>query len=36
VSLLASGIDRDAFEPIVLAKTNPRLDGWCGRLAASG
>ena len=36
VSLLASGIDRDAFEPIVLAKTNPRLDVWCGRLAASG
>jgi glycosyltransferase involved in cell wall biosynthesis len=36
VSLLASGIDRDAFEPIVLARANPRLDDWCGRLAVSG
>jgi glycosyltransferase involved in cell wall biosynthesis len=36
VYLLASSLDREAFEPMVLAKTNPALDGWCARLEEAG
>jgi glycosyltransferase involved in cell wall biosynthesis len=36
VYLLATSIDREAFEPIVLAKTNPKLDEWCGRVEYAG
>jgi glycosyltransferase involved in cell wall biosynthesis len=33
VSLLASGIDRGVFEPLVLAGTGAGLDAWCERVA---
>lgn len=36
VSLLASGVDRQLFEPFVLAKDAAGLDGWSRELTASG
>lgn len=36
VSLLASGLDREVFEPTVLAKRNFGLEAWCERLVAAG
>jgi glycosyltransferase involved in cell wall biosynthesis len=36
VALIATGLDRRRFDPVVLAKRNPRLDAWCERLSAAG
>ena len=36
ISLLASGLDRAAFEPSVMARTGTGLDAWCEELLAQG
>jgi glycosyltransferase involved in cell wall biosynthesis len=36
VYLLATALDREEFDPVVLAKTCPKLDEWCARLAGAG
>ena len=36
ISLLASGLDRDVFDPMILAKEGSGLDEWCRELERSG
>jgi glycosyltransferase involved in cell wall biosynthesis len=36
IALIAEGLDRRVFEPLVLANTALGLDGWCRGLASSG
>jgi glycosyltransferase involved in cell wall biosynthesis len=36
VALLASGLDRDRFDPFILAKQGEGLDGWCAEIVSAG